>query len=283
MVTAVGAQASQVAGLAAYGASATVTPATSQIVVLAVVAPPPAERAYASELMGLAPYALNDPSQGNVPRVSQLAGLVVYGEGNAVSTRQRAWGFVLDGHPFYVLDLGQEGTFVYDLSTQQWSEFKTQGYTGWNMKSGTMWDVPNRILGADSTNPYVWELDPDETLDEGFRDIIHEVTGKIQRRSRNFVSMSALRLGVSLGKTLSSAASDLKLRFSDDDGNTWSDYYTFSITPGDYTQDVTFDSLGAFMSPGRVLEISDTGGPLTIFTCDAHLDSFDGDSDGGPA
>jgi hypothetical protein len=51
----------------------------------------------------------------------------------------RARSFTLDGHTFYVLDLGPEGTWLWDQVTGQWCTFETDGYGKWSFANGTMW------------------------------------------------------------------------------------------------------------------------------------------------
>src|SRR5665213_825321 len=82
-----------------------------------------------SQFYVMVPYALDVHAE---PAFSQLYGHVTYTSGLPDSARSRAWSFVLDGHTFYVLDLGTEGTFLYDIDTQQWCQFKTDGHNGWN-------------------------------------------------------------------------------------------------------------------------------------------------------
>lgn len=279
-MTALGGQVSQLLLLAAYGpynGTNATAQHISQLVALVPYSPLASRYGRVSQMLALVPYEIDD-HQGNVPRVSQLLQLVVYGGASANETRSRAWAFVMDGHPMYVLDLGVEGTFIYDLTTKQWCKFATAGYNGWNMKVGTEWGASKRIVAADSVGPYVWELKPDEKLDEGFRPIDHIVTGGIPLRSRVHVGMSSLRVTASVGDLQSLTGVEFKMRFSDDNGKTYSEYYTVELTPDDHSQEIAFRSLGSFMAPGRVIELSDSGGPIRIDGCDAGLDNFEGDA-----
>ena len=276
MTTALAGRISQAATLLPTGpvGGAAKTTAMSQVVALVTYAPPPARSARVSQMLGLVPYAVG-ANQAKIPRVSQFLQLVVWASEIPSEDRSRAWAFVLDGHPMYVLDLGDEGTYIYDLVTQQWSNFITKGHTGWNMRNGTMWGEINRIVGADTSFPYVWELTPDEPLDEGFRQIDHVVTGGIMLRSRVFVSMAALRVAASSGKVQGNIITDFNMRFSDDQGNTWSKYYPVQLTPDDFKQDIAWRSLGSFMAPGRLIELSDTGGLIRIDGADVFINNFD--------
>jgi hypothetical protein len=101
-----------------------------QLAGLVVYAPPSTRQARTSQTAALVPYEIG---KFTVPRTSQLALLVVYTTGVPDQSRSRAWSFVLDGHTMYVLNLGEEGTFVYDTVTQQWCKFETWGYNQWNV------------------------------------------------------------------------------------------------------------------------------------------------------
>lgn len=283
---------SQTAVLAVVGGTAAARERMSQTAVMAVYAPETTREVYASQFAALVPYEPGPTRQMNDsqvfalvpyaglpkirPRVSQAFAAIVYGTGQPVVVRSRAWSFSLDGHVFYVLDLGDEGTFLFDQVTGQWCEFRTNGYVGWNMKVGTTWGE-NRVAGADSINNFVWELDPDQPLDEEFRDKEHFATGGVQTRSRVYMSVEALRLAASVGQIDDTSGAVLKMRFSDDNGQTWSNYFEITLTSGDYSGELSFRSLGSFMAPGRVFEISDVGGLIRIDGADVFIGDFDGD------
>jgi hypothetical protein len=204
-------------------------------------------------------------------RVTEMALLVAYTTGTPVNTRRRCWTFDFDGHQFYVLDLAQEGTFCFDLTTGMWCEFETQGHEGWNMRNGTTWK--KETVALDFSNPIVWKLDPSSQLDEDWKDIEHVVTAMHQFRFRKARRQDALRVTASVGQ-LGEDASVLKLRFSDDLGQTWSDYYEITLNDADYTQEIAFRSLGTMKAPGRIFEISDTAGFLRIDGANIELEGL---------
>lgn len=198
--------------------------------------------------------------------------------GQALSV-QRAWTYTLDGHTFYVLDLGTEGTFVYDLTTGQWAKFITDGYTRWNVQNGVMWG--NRVVGGAIDSEDVWEVSATALTDQdGDLQITHLVTGGLQTRSRLKVGVGALRLTGSVGNLGNIAGSTMRMRFSDNNGRTWSRYFDVTLTQGDYDGEIAWRSLGAFAAPGRVFELSDVGGPVRVDGVDAETD-VDNAPDGG--
>jgi hypothetical protein len=198
-------------------------------------------------------------------------------QGGLTLSKKRAWTYTQDGHTFYVLDLAAEGTWVYDLSSKQWSQFQTTGFGQWDFQAGIQWNV-NRVVGGDLSTTDMWELVPSATQDhDGALDIVHLVTGGVQTRSRVFNSVEAVRLSGSTGTIGSPTSSVMNLRFSDDNGKTWSAYYPITVTAG-VEGEVEWRSLGAFDAPGRIFEVSDSGGMVRIDGCDAYIDNFDDDS-----
>lgn len=271
------AEQSQVAAEAVYAAGAGVL--QSADVALVAYGLPASRDADVAQVAAVVVYAA-DAASAMIPEQSQTAALVVWTTAPpGAEPRTRAWTFTFDGHPFYVLDLGEEGTFLYDINTQQWCRFITTGYTGWNMRVGVMWGESNRVVGGDTFAPQAWELGPDLTLDEGFRDIFHAATGGIMTRTRTYLSVEALRVSGSLGALDSAGIVLFSMRFSDDNGQTWSDYYTVPMTAGDFTGEVMWRSLGSFMAPGRVFELTDFGGLQRIDGADLFIEDFDDAND----
>lgn len=195
--------------------------------------------------------------------------------GIPAQSRRRAWSFTMDGHVFYCLDLGQEGTYLYDDTTQQWSRFITQGFDGWNLTNGTVWG--QRIVGGDMLTDDIWEMQPGAGLDNGSVDIIHVVTGGLVKRSRVYSSVEAVRLNCSIGQLADSSDATVQLSFSDNQGQSWVDMDTLSLTEGDFNGEVAWRSLGSFAAPGRIFRITDVGAFLRIDGCDAMIDNFDED------
>lgn len=279
MTIAVGARSSETAVLAVVHYLRKPAAVTSQLLALAAYVPPQAREVRTSQFLGLVPY-----SKGGdvVARSSQLTALIVYATGVPGQQRSRAWTCVLDGHTFYVLNLSSQGTFVYDTTTQQWAQFDTDGFGQWNMNNGVQWG--ERIVAGDTITNQVWELDPSAVLDEGWRDIRHISTGGLSTRSRVYLAVDSLRISASVGQLDEVNGATLSLRYSDDEGKTWSQYFTIPMTANVFDDgsnseaELAFRSLGSFMAPGRIFEVSDVGGLLRIDGCDAFIDGFDDDT-----
>lgn len=191
------------------------------------------------------------------------------------TSRKRAWSYVLDGHTFYVLDMGREGTFVYDTITSQWAQFITTGYLNWNFANGCMWG--QRIVAGDLITTDMWEMNPSSLFDNGATSIVHIVTGGVVTRSRVFHSVDSFNLACSIGQS-QSASGTVLLSFSDDQGKTWTDMNTITLTQGDFGGEIAWNGLGSFESPGRIFRVTDTGGFLRIDGADAGIDGFDAEN-----
>lgn len=209
-------------------------------------------------------------------------------DGAAVVSINRAFSYILDGHTFYVLDLGAQGTFAYDFVTEQWSNFSTGTLATakdapnpqWNFANGCMWG--QRIVGGDLSTTDVWEMVPSAVLDNDAVNIGHAVTGGLSTRSRTYLAVSSVRIAASFGLIDEVSGTTFNLRFSDDQGNTWSPYYSITLTSGSYDSEIAWRSLGSFASPGRVFELTDSGGLVRIDGCDAFIDGFDEDTKAEP-
>lgn len=201
-------------------------------------------------------------------RTSELAISVAYKTNIGGLALSRAWTFTLDGHTFYVLNLGVEGTFVYDDTTGMWAQFQTGGYGIWNMLFGHTWGL--YIIGGDAVYAKTWAIAPDSPVDEDWRPVEHKVNGGLPSRSRDGVPHDALFLTISSG-FIGEDGARLQMRFSDDQGRNWSDYYDIDLVRSNYAQEITWRSLGSIASPGRIFEVRDVGGMIRIDDANATI------------
>lgn len=245
-------------------------PAVTQFGALAAYAPPAAQAVQSSQ------FALQAATVGQgVPAVSQSAVLVAYRTGATEDLTTRAWTFTLDGHEFYAVTLGEQGTWVYDRSTQQWAQWQTDGYSSWNMEVGTTWR--GMVIAGDRDNPVIWLLNPGSHIDNDFKPQTRKVTGGLSVRNRTFISVYAFRLTASLGVpdvpiTAPATLPTVRLRYSDDQGKTYIDAGELTLEEGNNTQELAWLSLGQMQAPGRVFEITDVGAVVRINGADAEHD-----------
>lgn len=208
--------------------------------------------------------------------VTQIATLVAYATNPPALARQTAWTFVMDGHRFYVLPLGEEGDWAYDTTTGEWCQLQTAGFNGLNFTHGVMWGM--RVMGGDSISTYLYELDPNQPLDEEWRQIEHIVTGGIATRGRSAVGVANFSVVASVGE-VTLPDSVISLSWSDDQGATWVPEQEIDLTD-EPTQQLLWNALGSFRSPGRVFRITDAAGPIRLDGADVVLNIGPGSDSG---
>lgn len=262
-MAALGANVSQIVRVVA-ASSAKAQPNVAMSAALVVVNPPFALGGNISQSITLA-VAEASPS----PKISSSAALVVVREGLIESYENRVWTFDFDGHSFYVLQLGPVGTFVYDFTSKTWSRWRTSSLLLWNMFNGIRWNGIN--VAVDLEFPVVFEIRGDLQSDEGFRPITRIVTGAMPVIGRDFKSCDFVYMSGSVGSQTDPDAT-VDLRFSDDQGNTWSDVFSITLDDGDTNQQLSWRSLGQMKSPARIFEFTDTGGLVRIDSLDVITD-----------
>lgn len=263
---------SQFGILAAIASPASQRARVSLVDVMAAVAPQASAGARTSQEQVLIAYAAGETNVA--ARASQGMALIAYGTSEQSAPRTDAWTYVLDGHRMWVLPLGLEGDWQYDTVTKQWSQLQTQGFAGLNFTFGVMWGL--RIMGGDTQYPFLYELDPNESDDEGWRPVQHIVTGGVQTRSPNAIGVANFRLAASVGFQ-SDSPIDVDLTFSDDNGATWVGPFTITISEGVDNTQLVWPALGSFNAPGRIFQVADQGGFLSISGADVALNNYDED------
>ena len=180
----------------------------------------------------------------------------------------QAWAFVLDGHIFYVLNSVNGDTIVCDLRTGQWHHWYTGSESTWNMSRGRMWQ--GRIIACDESKGTIWEVDPESVLDEETTEISRVVTGFQPIRGRASVRQGSLRVTASMGEPSATPAT-VRMRWSDDEGDTWSSWKSITLNDEEYTQVLRYRGLGRMRAPGRIWEVADEGGLIRIEGIDSDI------------
>lgn len=251
----------------------------TQNALLAATIGPAASGTPVNQFANLVAYSTERASSTDktVPMLHQLPVLVAFKTGTPEDNDFRSWFFDLDGHTFYVLVLGQIGTFLYDFTTQTWSQFVTEGQVVWNAEIGVVRN--GQIFAADVINPIIWEVTPELFTDEEFKPIRRTVTAITPARNRVAQQVGAIRVYASSGAAQepnSGVDATMTLSYSDDQGQTYTEFASIEISEA-LTQEYAFRSLGAVQQPGRVWRIEDVGGPVRID--DAQIDLL-GDENG---
>lgn len=204
------------------------------------------------------------------PQTSQLLAKVVFGDAIVERFNQRAWTFNLDGHSFYVLHVGTLGTFVYDTRTAEWADWRTEGFPNWNMEQGFQLES-GEVIAGDNQLPFIWQYKPELILDDDFRPIIHRVTGAVSMRRRETLNVYGFHMTASVGETQLTPTS-LRVRFSDDQGQTFKEVFTQQFEEGNTTQVLNLRSLGTAKAPNRIFEIETEGNVSRIDGADLDTD-----------
>ncbi len=156
-----------------------------------------------------------------------------------------AWTYVAAGHTFYVMTLDTE-TQVFDVATGEWHQAKLFGSdtfvtTGLFTGSQTFVGIANKICTL--TDRADDDGDPMERIFTAY--------APTQKPGR----CDAVEFQVSPGTAPIGQECFIQMRWSDDEGRTWSAWRTTSLgTEGSYRTRARFRRLGMIDAPGRVFE-----------------------------
>lgn len=206
-------------------------------------------------------------------RVSQ-AGVMVVAKGRVDNPKVRAWTFTLDGHDFYVLRLGDDFTFVYDVYSEQWMDWSSLGMPYWRVNCGINW-VGGQALAAlygsdvlvgDDTHGVLYFLNPEQPYDQTpiedapiqERYFERVVMGQVPMRGREVLPCYTVWLTTDMGRPAYDGAG-VTLLTSDDAGESFDDHGLVTVTPGVYSPELSWYSLGQIGAPGRLFKIVDDG------------------------
>jgi len=201
-------------------------------------------------------------TQGDpVDKVSQLAQLVLT-RANPDQRRLRAFTFVMDGHWFYVLHLGNLTTLVFDTLTSKWSEWQTQNYNNWKAGYATNWNQ-DIVAGAIDGN-MIYDVRPDVSFDDdATKPIVSVVTGGYPTRLRVSIACDEIMVTSSVG-WIPGGINTLQLRTSDDFSLSWQDWGAQDFSAATPRTEVSWRSLGNISAPGRIFELTDVGAAARI-------------------
>lgn len=159
----------------------------------------------------------------------------------------------IDGHVFYGLHIRGRGTFVYDLMTEQWTEWRTADFPFWNAQFHVKWR--ENYYASTKFENQINLISPNSIFDDSFRNNSFIATGRLESQSREYVANPEAQIFGSVGLR----GGDVSLRYSDDEGATWSPYETVTTTAGVRNANVMFYDLGSVTAPGRIFQLEDFG------------------------
>lgn len=195
-------------------------------------------------------------------------------KGRADNHRVRAWAYSLDGHDFYVIQLGEIETLVCDLKTGEWSRFRSPDRATWRACLGMNWtgigqglltsmSVLNNVVAGDDGFGLIWIMAPEQGYDQSPLDASEQAftriaMGGVAMRMRETARCDEAYLLANKGTvTLSVTAPTVQLQTSDDAEATWDDQGTITVAADDFSQEFAWRSLGLIGAPGRVFEVTD--------------------------
>jgi len=103
-------------------------------------------------------------SDGGPPRPISDHGLTEQARRTAAADMDASF-FVIDQHPCYVLNLGSEATWVYDLTTQRWSRFSSLTHDNWRARLFA--NIGEVVIGANRVTAEIYRLSTDVRSDDG--------------------------------------------------------------------------------------------------------------------
>lgn len=183
----------------------------------------------------------------------------------------KAWVFGSAKHTFYILAMGAEGTWAFDILTGGWFEWTSYARDQWRAHTGrAAW--PGTVLAGDDEIGQLWRLDDRATTDDG-QPIVQVLTAGVPVDGR--VANQSVSLDCAVGQAINDVAPVINLRVSADQGRTWSDEGSQSIgLIGEYDARVRWNRLGLMQPPARIYEWT-TSDPVRMRVSSARInDSF---------
>lgn len=155
----------------------------------------------------------------------------------------RAWSFRMSAHAYYVLTTPSI-TLVFDFDAQKWYRWSSYERDYWRPITGAQEGAD--VSCGDIESNQIWTLGFDVTNDAGVA-LINEISGT--------VPVIGLPLGcrsVSLQTVVGFGDGPLELKWSDDQGRSWSPWREIPLgSLGHYGKDAIARSLGQMRRPGR--------------------------------
>lgn len=210
--------------------------------------------------LGISALGSAEESSGLHDVSAHQLGIYVLCRPNADRRELRAWTFKQDDHEFYGIQLGSEGTIVWDKLTNQWCTWKSPGFTYWRAEDVCDWEGYN--LAGDTESGKIFQIDPEGRLDYNDTPIVSRIVGYLTHRFRKNTPCYMAELALSEGQPPSGFADGtvgITLRTSTDDGTTFHDHG--EVAGEGIGEDMTarWYGLGLMKSPGMLFEITDTG------------------------
>jgi hypothetical protein len=171
-----------------------------------------------------------------------------------------AWTFKQDDHEFYGLQLGLEGTLVWDKLTGQWAQWNSPTFGYWRAADVCDWEGYN--LAGDTESGILWQIDPLNRLDYGDTPIQSKITGYLTYRMRNNIPCFMAQLALKTGDApfgFNDGSVGITLRTSVDNGQSFINHGEVSSGGVGEKIAVRWYGLGLMKAPGMYFELTDSG------------------------
>lgn len=197
-------------------------------------------------------------TEGGAPRVISDNGLAEQIRRTAEADLSAGF-FVKDQHPCYVLHLGTEATWVYDISSGRWCNFSSLGFDYWRpLLFANLGDV---VICSDRNSNQVWKLDPDQGTDDG--DPIPKTFYAFLDVAEGSYSLGNVEVDCLRGDAPTSDPDDesiMVLEVSRDEGASWTSPRERGLGQrGKRMVKPRWNGLGLVKSPGAILKFSCSG------------------------
>lgn len=185
-------------------------------------------------------------AQGGVKRISTDS----VEEGIRRSSDFRAWSFRVNRHDFYILT-SNNFTYVLDLTRGDWVRWDTYDKEYWLAHLG--FQIGTAVYAGSSESNIIYLLE--EGTDDDGLSVVREISGIVHNNGKP-VQCASVAIKVNAGWSDSyDYEPKVELRWSDDQGVTWSEYDYIGLgTKGQYNTDTIFRSMGLIDRPSRVFE-----------------------------
>ena len=166
-----------------------------------------------------------------------------------------------EGHAFYVVNIPGVTTFALDLASPTppgWAEWTSYGKTTFRCECAIL--SAGVALAGDNTTGQVFAFTPGIYADDGaaitYLASVWVAHADRPARFNNLVLQGARGVGLTTGQGSDPVT---EMRYSDDQGNTWSDWRSASLGAiGEYSRRAVWQQLGLIREPGRLIEIRTT-------------------------
>lgn len=167
-----------------------------------------------------------------------------------------AWGFPWQGHVFYCLTIGDQGTFVYDLTTDRWSKWLTYGQDRWLPGLGAIgWD--NFPLVGDTVTGSIYTLSASKFTDDGLAIVAYLTFGQALSGQRPTLPSLTIEMVTGYATETGQGSNPIiQVRFSRDGGIVYGPWRQAGLgLAGEYNKRVRFNRIGQFKPPGIIGEL----------------------------